>query len=481
MNIETAIDDYGAGYSNVNNLLRYMPRYVKIDRMLITEIQDNPQKQHFVRDIIEFAHDNDVLALAEGVETTRELKEAIKLGVDLIQGYYTAKPAAIPLDGISPTIVAEIIQYSQSNQTKIGKKEFKVGDNRRISIIQLAMNKYSDVIMPGVDISDGSGIDVIGGSGFESNIVMKMADGFRGNIILDNVSLAGEKGAPCISLGKNCDVTLTLVGDNKLRTGGICVPESSSLTIVGDGNLYISINNGRFYAIGNDFNSTHGRLTFDQDGFIYINANGMKGIGIGSGLGGEIRIKRGGYDFEINGQDGVAIGAVDADADIDIRECDMSIKFGIAKGVIVGSVNRNAEVFFENVSSRFRASSNTIAGVGSLYGDSANVTFSNGNYNLNLMGTNECYAIGGSVAKTDFMMKFARTYVDVQGRKTLAIGDSEDKSTACLYNSSMDSNVVNNNNRDMGMLPENFHIVNGNSTFMLNNEIIFREIEAGEL
>ena len=26
MNIETDIDDYGSGYSNVNNLLRYMPR-----------------------------------------------------------------------------------------------------------------------------------------------------------------------------------------------------------------------------------------------------------------------------------------------------------------------------------------------------------------------------------------------------------------------------------------------------------------------
>lgn len=47
MNIETAIDDYGSGYSNVNNLLRYMPRYVKIDRMLMTNIHEDPQKQHF--------------------------------------------------------------------------------------------------------------------------------------------------------------------------------------------------------------------------------------------------------------------------------------------------------------------------------------------------------------------------------------------------------------------------------------------------
>lgn len=36
--MEIAIDDYGSGYSNVNNLLRYMPEYVKIDRMLLSGI-----------------------------------------------------------------------------------------------------------------------------------------------------------------------------------------------------------------------------------------------------------------------------------------------------------------------------------------------------------------------------------------------------------------------------------------------------------
>ena len=43
---QTAIDDYGTGYSNVTNLLRYMPNCVKIDRMLLSNIQDSPQKQH---------------------------------------------------------------------------------------------------------------------------------------------------------------------------------------------------------------------------------------------------------------------------------------------------------------------------------------------------------------------------------------------------------------------------------------------------
>ena len=56
----TAVDDYGTGYSNIVNLLRYMPDYVKIDRSLISDIQNSPQKQHFVRDIIGFSHDKGV-------------------------------------------------------------------------------------------------------------------------------------------------------------------------------------------------------------------------------------------------------------------------------------------------------------------------------------------------------------------------------------------------------------------------------------
>ncbi len=114
LNIKTAVDDYGAGYSNVSNLLRYTPDYVKIDRALISRIEESPQKQHFVRDIIEFSHDNGILALAEGVETEEELKTAILLGVDLIQGYYTARPEKELIQTIDPRI-SESVKYFSSD------------------------------------------------------------------------------------------------------------------------------------------------------------------------------------------------------------------------------------------------------------------------------------------------------------------------------------------------------------------------------
>ena len=112
MNIKTAVDDYGSGYSNVSNLLRYKPDYVKIDRSLLTRIEESPQKQHFVRDIIEFSHDNGILALAEGVETEAELKTVIMLGVDLVQGYFTARPEKELVQTIEARIAQAVQKYA---------------------------------------------------------------------------------------------------------------------------------------------------------------------------------------------------------------------------------------------------------------------------------------------------------------------------------------------------------------------------------
>lgn len=106
-----AVDDYGSGYSNANNLLRYMPHFVKIDRMLISRIHKNPQKQHFVRNIIDFAHQNDIVALAEGVETKEEFEECLLLGIDLIQGYYVGRPEREIMQKIPDEIRAEIERF----------------------------------------------------------------------------------------------------------------------------------------------------------------------------------------------------------------------------------------------------------------------------------------------------------------------------------------------------------------------------------
>ena len=118
MGIETAVDDYGTGYSNVSNLLRYLPNYVKIDRALLSGIEDSPQKRHFVKEIIEFSHDNGIKALAEGVETSEELKTVIMLGADLVQGYYLGMPAPEMVQSINSQVVDEIHRFDALRNSK---------------------------------------------------------------------------------------------------------------------------------------------------------------------------------------------------------------------------------------------------------------------------------------------------------------------------------------------------------------------------
>ncbi|MDO4863180.1 MAG: GGDEF domain-containing protein, partial [Ruminococcus sp.] len=106
---QLAIDDYGTGYSNLTNLLKYKPDYVKIDRSLIADIHNDLKKQQLVTQIIEFCRDNQLQSLAEGVETAQELKTVIRLGIDLVQGYYTSKPKPLFLNSIAKDVKDEII------------------------------------------------------------------------------------------------------------------------------------------------------------------------------------------------------------------------------------------------------------------------------------------------------------------------------------------------------------------------------------
>lgn len=106
---QIAIDDFGAGHSNIVNLMRYTPQIIKIDRFLITDIHKNKNKQMFVSSTIDFAKMNGIKVLAEGVETYNEMSTVIDLGVDYIQGYYTGKPSAEPVKEIDPAIKKEIV------------------------------------------------------------------------------------------------------------------------------------------------------------------------------------------------------------------------------------------------------------------------------------------------------------------------------------------------------------------------------------
>lgn len=103
-----ALDDYGSGYSNEGSLLELAPRFIKVDISIIRGIDSDPDKQQILRNVVRYAQPRSMQIIAEGVETAAEMRTVIDLGADLLQGYFLARPAAVP-DPIAPE-AAEIIR-----------------------------------------------------------------------------------------------------------------------------------------------------------------------------------------------------------------------------------------------------------------------------------------------------------------------------------------------------------------------------------
>lgn len=108
---ELALDDYGSGYNSEKMLLNVIPKYIKIDMDIIRRIDKDNDKQKLVENIISYAHERNMLVVAEGVETIEELKQVIKLDVDLLQGFLLAKPQQTPMK-ISVDIVHLILSLN---------------------------------------------------------------------------------------------------------------------------------------------------------------------------------------------------------------------------------------------------------------------------------------------------------------------------------------------------------------------------------
>jgi EAL domain-containing protein (putative c-di-GMP-specific phosphodiesterase class I)/AmiR/NasT family two-component response regulator len=87
-----AIDDYGTGFANAQQLSRVPATELKIDRSLIHRAAARPQQLLILASTVDLAKNLKLTTVAEGVETAEDFKIIYDLGVDLVQGFYFSKP-----------------------------------------------------------------------------------------------------------------------------------------------------------------------------------------------------------------------------------------------------------------------------------------------------------------------------------------------------------------------------------------------------
>ncbi|MCD6172703.1 MAG: EAL domain-containing protein [Sulfurimonas sp.] len=90
--VKIAIDDFGAGYSNFERLLKYQPDILKIDGSLIKNIEQDSYSLSVVKTIVSFAKEQNIEIIAEFIENENIYNILKDLGVEYSQGYYFGKP-----------------------------------------------------------------------------------------------------------------------------------------------------------------------------------------------------------------------------------------------------------------------------------------------------------------------------------------------------------------------------------------------------
>ncbi|GAA5172670.1 EAL domain-containing protein [Modicisalibacter zincidurans] len=92
MGFSTALDDFGAGHSNLDLLTEMRLDTLKLDRQLIMQIDRDPRRQAMVRAVVAMAAELDCQLIAEGIETLAEARWLKRAGVVRQQGYFFARP-----------------------------------------------------------------------------------------------------------------------------------------------------------------------------------------------------------------------------------------------------------------------------------------------------------------------------------------------------------------------------------------------------
>lgn len=107
-----ALDDLGEGFSSLRLWSEIHPNFVKIDKHFITNIQNDPIKQEFVRAIQKIATESGGQTIAEGVETRDELAVIKDLKINYAQGFLLGRPMPQFLEQLADDV--KVLLYKSS-------------------------------------------------------------------------------------------------------------------------------------------------------------------------------------------------------------------------------------------------------------------------------------------------------------------------------------------------------------------------------
>ncbi len=90
--IRLDLDDFGSGHSSVVALQTLQPDRVKIDRMLIAPLEENPAQIHILEALVRVSTLQGCGVVMEGIETQAQLDAVLQLETEALQGFLLGRP-----------------------------------------------------------------------------------------------------------------------------------------------------------------------------------------------------------------------------------------------------------------------------------------------------------------------------------------------------------------------------------------------------
>jgi diguanylate cyclase (GGDEF)-like protein len=90
--VRVSLDDFGAGHSSLTQLAQLPVDEIKIDRLLVHNVESNSLNSALVESVVGLGHRLGLTVVAEGIETAETLLAVRGLGCDIGQGDYISRP-----------------------------------------------------------------------------------------------------------------------------------------------------------------------------------------------------------------------------------------------------------------------------------------------------------------------------------------------------------------------------------------------------
>ncbi|MDE6834954.1 MAG: GGDEF domain-containing protein, partial [Ruminococcus sp.] len=440
-----AIGDYWTGYSNSANLLKYSPDYIKIDRSLISDIQNDLKKQQLVTQVTDFCHDNKLKSIAECIETAQELKTVIRLGVDYVQGYYISKPRPVFLKEISSTIKDEIIKTNLETRPDGQKKIYNAQNDTEINILELALEKYTDIHVY------QSRLVIVGDPEKQVKMNISVMDNHSCEIILKNVNITSGNSRPVISVGEYARLVLNVTNNNRLGYSGIYVPMGSQFELTGNGSLFIDCQSPEGIGIGNDYDHNYGDITINMTGNLEIVSNSIETLCIGGGFNdddSEINLISGKIKISMHTHNGLAVGSFNGDSIINISEnCSLDINCSGIRIAGIGSFRGIASVTSSADIDIFCTGAQAV-GMGAIEDSDGSIIINSGKISMKMRSANNS-CIGAVSGTINTKITNAEININSEGDEVTGIGTVSGAGKVIISDSDIKIKILAGNPADI--------------------------------